>query len=114
MISKNTFNSSYATRLINFAALCAWLFSSVFMAISSLIWFGQDFRGYYAAARVLLLGGNPYDYEQLVPILLEATGRIGNNPYYYPPWFAWFITPLAGLVDISCCHFPIRMDNLAF
>ncbi len=67
------------------------------MAISSLILFGQDFRGYYAAARVLLSGGNPYDYEQLVPILLDVTGRVGNNPYYYPPWFAWFITPIAWL-----------------
>lgn len=65
------------------------------MAFLSFDWFGQDFRGYYAAARVLLIGGNPYDYKQLVPILLDVTGRIGNNPYYYPPWFAWFITPIA-------------------
>ncbi len=96
MISKKSSDTSF-TRLINFAALCAWLVASVSMAISSLIWFGQDFRGFYAAARVLLIGGNPYDYGQLVPILLDVTGRIGNNPYYYPPWFAWFITPLAWL-----------------
>jgi hypothetical protein len=96
VIPKNNFDTPN-TKLINFAALCAWLVSSFLMAISSLIWFGQDFRGYYAAARVLLIGGNPYDYEQLVPILLNVTGRIGNNPYYYPPWFAWFITPLAWL-----------------
>ncbi len=82
---------------INFAALCAWLISSVFMALISFVLFGQDFRGYYAAARVLLTGGNPYDYKQLAPILLEFTGRIGNNPYYYPPWFAWFFTPIAWL-----------------
>jgi hypothetical protein len=67
------------------------------MAITSLIWFGQDFRSYYAAARVLLMGGNPYDYEQLVPFLLDATGRIGNYPYFYPLWFAWLITSLAWL-----------------
>ena len=65
------------------------------MATSSYLWFGQDFRGYYAAARVLLAGGNPYDYNQLAPVLLAVTGRIGNNPYYYPPWFAWLFTPLS-------------------
>ena len=96
MIFNNNFKTS-CIRLGNFAALCAWLVASVLMAISSLISFGQDFRGYYAAARILLLGGNPYDYKQLVPILLDVTGRIGNNPYYYPPWFAWFITPIAWL-----------------
>jgi hypothetical protein len=96
MISKINFKIS-GTRLGNFATLCTWIISSVFMAFSSFVWFGQDFRGYYAAARVLLIGGNPYDYKQLVPILLDVTGHIGNNPYYYPLWFAWFITPLAWL-----------------
>ena len=67
------------------------------MAISSLIWFGQDFRSYYAAARILLIRGNPYDYGQLAPVLLEVTGQIGNYPYLYPLWFAWLITPLAWL-----------------
>jgi hypothetical protein len=94
--TKNNLDTS-STRLINFAALSAWLVTSVFMAIASLIWFGEDFRGYYAAARVLLIGGNPYDYKQLVPILMDISGRVGNNPYYYPPWFAWFFTPLAWL-----------------
>lgn len=94
---QNNRSDTSKLKLINFAALSAWLIASVSMAASSLVLFGQDFRGYYAAARVLLIGGNPYDYGQLVPILLEVTGRIGNNPYYYPPWFAWFITPLAWL-----------------
>jgi|GEM_PF-921022 len=82
-------------KLKDFTALCLWLISSVGMAINSFILYRQDFRGYYAAARVLLAGGNPYDYNQLAPILLQVTGRMGNNPYYYPPWFAWFFTPLA-------------------
>ncbi len=94
MISKKDSNTPHI-KLINFATLCAWLITSAAMGISSLVWFGQDFRGYYAAARVLLIGGNPYDYKQLVPILLNVSGYVGNNPYYYPPWFAWFITPLA-------------------
>ena len=83
--------------LIDFAALSAWVLASGFMVIVSFLLFGEDFRGYYAAARVLLQGGNPYDYAQVSPILLEATGRMGNNPYYYPPWFAWLFTPIAWL-----------------
>lgn len=82
---------------LNFATLSAWLIASVFMAITALLWFGEDFRGYYAAARVALAGGNPYDYHTLAPVLLKITGRIGSNPYYYAPWFAWFIIPLAWL-----------------
>jgi hypothetical protein len=89
--------SPHATRLTNFAALCAWLIASIFMAISSFIWYGEDFKVYYAAARLLLTGGNPYDYGQLFPILFDLSGRIGNTPYFYPPWFAWFIMPLGWL-----------------
>jgi len=96
LVVSNNMKAKYI-KLGDFAALCTWLVSSVVMAISSLIFFGQDFRGYFAAARVLIIGGNPYDYKQLVPILLEVTGYVGNNPYYYPPWFAWFITPLTWL-----------------
>ena len=59
--------------------------------------YGQDFRGYYAAARVLRESGNPYDYHQVAQVLLELTGKMGNNPYYYPPWFAWFFVPLTFL-----------------
>jgi hypothetical protein len=29
--------------------------------------------------------------------LLEVTGEMGNNPYYYPPWFAWLFIPLSVL-----------------
>src|SRR5688572_19159546 len=82
-------------RLADFAALCAWIITSVTMAAIAYFWYGQDFRGYYAAARVLLDGGNPYDYSQVVIVLREITGRAGNNPFYYPLWFGWFVTPLA-------------------
>lgn len=64
-------------------------------ALISFLWFGVDFRGYYAAAQVLLAGGNPYDYRQVAAVLLKVTGEMGNNPYYYPPWFAWLFIPLA-------------------
>lgn len=82
-------------KLMNFATLCVWLLVSISLTVIAYSQFGQDFRGYYAAARVLLEGGNPYDYFQVAPVLMEATGRIGNNPYYYPLWFGWFITPFA-------------------
>lgn len=84
-------------RELNFAALSFWLVGSVVMAATALLWYGQDFRGYYAAALVVINGGNPYDYSTLAPFLLRATGVIGNNPYYYAPFFAWFIIPFSWL-----------------
>ena len=81
--------------LLNFAALCFWLITSVTMAAFAFLEYGQDFRGYYAAARVLLEGGNPYDYTQVAGVLVEVTGRAGNNPFYYPLWFGWSLTPLS-------------------
>lgn len=82
-------------RRIDFLTLVIWLATSLGLAAIALHWFGMDFRGYYAAARVLMLGGNPYDYRQVAPVLLEVTGTMGNNPYYYPPWFAWLFLPVA-------------------
>lgn len=81
-------------KLADFAALCAWLIVGISMAVIAYAQFGQDFRGYYAAARVLLEGGNPYDYSQVAPVLQDVTGRVGNNPFYYPLWFGWFVSPL--------------------
>jgi hypothetical protein len=88
-------NHNKTGTLMDFTALCVWLVTSVTMAFIAYAQYGQDFRGYYAAARVLLAGGNPYDYHQVAPILMEVTGRIGNNPFYYPLWFGWFVVPLA-------------------
>jgi hypothetical protein len=85
------------TSRLDFAMLCAWLILGMVLAIISYRDYGVDFRGYYAAARVLLEGGNPYDYEQVSRVLLEVTGTLGNNPFYYPPWFAWIFVPLAPL-----------------
>jgi hypothetical protein len=79
----------------DFSMLSAWLLMSLTLAAISFLWFGVDFRGYYAAARVLVAGGNPYDYRLVAQVLLEVTGEMGNNPYYYPPWFAWLFIPLA-------------------
>ncbi len=82
-------------RRFNFLALSGWLIISLGLAVISFMYFGVDFRGYYAAARVLIGGGNPYDYRQVAPVLLEITGKMGNNPYYYPPWFAWLFVPIS-------------------
>ena len=82
---------------LDFAMLAMWLMLSVILAIISFVLFGQDFRGYYAAARVLLAGGNPYDYHLVAQALLDVTGEMGNNPYYYPPWFSWLFIPVAFL-----------------
>ena len=64
------------------------------MALIAFLEYGQDFRGYYAAGRVLLAGKNPYEYALVADVLREVTGRVGNNPFYYPLWFGWFVAPL--------------------
>lgn len=84
-------------RRLDFSLLTAWLWMSLILAIISFFLYGMDFRVYYAAARVLVAGGNPYDYSLISQALLEVTGEIGNNPYYYPPWFAWLFVPLTFL-----------------
>lgn len=81
--------------LFNFTALCLWLITSMTMAAFAFLEYGQDFRGYYAAARVLVEGSNPYDYAQVARVLVDVTGRAGNNPFYYPLWFGWFVAPLS-------------------
>jgi hypothetical protein len=82
---------------LNFSLLAAWLWMSLILGIISFISFGMDFRVYYVAARVLIACGNPYDYSLISRALLEMTGEIGNNPYYYPPWFAWLFVPFTFL-----------------
>lgn len=83
------------TQRLDFSMLSAWLLLSSTLAVIAYIWFGMDFSVYYAAARVLTEGGNPYDYGLVAKVLLEMTGKIGNNAYYYPPWFAWIFVPLS-------------------
>jgi Glycosyltransferase family 87 len=82
---------------LDHAAMIAWLVGSIFMAAMAFLEYGQDFRGYYAAARVVMAGGNPYDYNVLAPVLNSITLAVGNYPYYYAPWLAWIMMPLAQL-----------------
>jgi hypothetical protein len=81
--------------LLNFTTLCLWLITSFTMAVIAFLEYGQDFRGYYAAGRVLLAGGNPYEYALVADVLLDVTGKAGNNPFYYPLWFGWFAAPMS-------------------
>lgn len=56
---------------IEFLSLSSWLIISAGLAVISKTMFGQGFRGYYAAARVLLAGGNPYDYHEAATVLYD-------------------------------------------
>ncbi|MBM3181631.1 MAG: DUF2029 domain-containing protein [Chloroflexi bacterium] len=87
-------SSSKATPIIDFIALSFLIALSLALAILAYSFGGVDFGVYYAAGRVFLQGGNPYDYSQLVTEIVSSTGA-PNNPYYYAPWFTWALTPLA-------------------
>jgi hypothetical protein len=95
-IKENSADQIWLKR-IEFVALSTWLITGLVLVIISYVQYGEDFRGYYAAATVLLRGGNPYEYQEVAKVLNEFTGRMGNNPYYYPPWFAWIFLPLTAL-----------------
>jgi len=83
------------------ASLSLLLTTALAAAYAAYRFFGQDFRGYYGAARLVLQGGNPYDYAQLAPVLFQLDGRVGNNPFYYAPWWALMFTPLAALLSYA-------------
>jgi hypothetical protein len=58
----------------------------------------QDFVEYWSAGRLNLLGGNPYDPEQLIPVQRQ-TGRTKGVPImmWNPPWTLTLVMPLSGL-----------------
>jgi hypothetical protein len=67
---------------------------SLSLALLAYSFGGVDFGVYYAAGRVLLHGGNPYNYSQLIAEIVSSTGAT-NNPYYYAPWFTWAMSLFA-------------------
>lgn len=67
---------------------------SISLAVLAYSFGGVDFGVYYAAGRVFLQGGNPYDYGQLAGEIVSSAGVL-NNPFYYAPWFAWMVSILA-------------------
>lgn len=84
-------NSSFIIKKI---ALMIFVIFSIVLAVSAYSFGGVDFNVYYAAARITLAGGNPYNFQELAPQLISDTGQI-NNPYYYAPWFTWLIIPFS-------------------
>lgn len=74
--------------------LCFLVLVSLYLAVLAFSFGGIDFGVYYAAGRVLLHGGNPYEYSQLAAEIVSSTGEL-NNPYYYAPWFTWGVSILA-------------------
>lgn len=87
-------DNKYTHSKTDFIALSFLAVLSLALAILAYSFGGVDFGVYYAAGRVFLQGGNPYDYSQLVAEIVSSTGAT-NNPYYYAPWFTWALTPLA-------------------
>ncbi len=79
-------------KLLNFGMLIAFVVISLMFAWLAFSTGGVDFNVYYAAARVTLAGGNPYDYGQLTAEIISVSEI--NNPYYYAPWFTWAVLPL--------------------
>ena len=73
--------------------LVIWVTVSAMLAWLAFSLGGVDFNVYYAAGRVTLHGGNPYEYTQLAKEITSVTEI--NNPYYYAPWFTWSILPLS-------------------
>jgi hypothetical protein len=85
---------SWGQRL-DFAAWCAWVLAMAFMALGALAFFGEDFIDFYAAGRVTLTGGNVYDVRQLAAAAQAVGDSIHYNPFYYPPWLAVLVAPVA-------------------
>lgn len=84
-------------RLADASALLALALVVVLSGVAVYLYYGVDFRAFYAAGSVALAGGDPYDYEQIAAVLLERTGHVGGTAYYHPPWFALMMAPLAWL-----------------
>ena len=95
----------------DFAALVTWLIATLLMAASAFFFFGpqgHDFRSFYAVSRIVLAGGDPYEFSQVAGVLREVTGEVGNFAFYHPPWFALALVPFALLP-----HFAARIAWLA-
>jgi hypothetical protein len=72
-----------------------------------------DFLEYWASARLLLSGGNPYSAEQQLALQHSIVGD-AHQPLmmWNPPWTLMFILPF-GLVSFSLGHFLWSMLILA-
>jgi hypothetical protein len=82
-------------RLADASALLALVLVIVASGFAVYFYYGVDFRAFYAAASVVLAGGDPYDYRQIAAVLEEKTGYVGGTAYYHPPWVCLMMAPLA-------------------
>jgi hypothetical protein len=83
--------NKYFTTRVDFLTFSFFIVISIALAMVAYIFGGIDFGVYYAAGKVFLHGGNPYDYSQLIGEIVSSTGDT-NNPYYYAPWFTWVLS----------------------
>lgn len=84
----------YFKSKLDFVIFSCFLMSSIALALIAYFLGGVDFGVYYAAGKVFLQGGNPYDFSQLINEIVSSTGAT-NNPYYYAPWFTWVLSLFA-------------------
>ena len=85
-----------------------WIWVGVFICFVLLFWQGSqivttykwlqidDFVEYFAAGKLNLTGGNPYNPDELLPIQLEA-GRYKAVPVmmWNPPWMLMIAMPFS-------------------
>ncbi len=81
---------------LNYSMLIFFIMLSIVLAVFAYLSGGVDFGVYYAAGRVYLQGGNPYEFSQLSKEIISSTGKL-NNPFYYAPWFIWTMLPFSVL-----------------
>jgi hypothetical protein len=91
-------------RLADAAAIVALAVCAVYTVAAAATYQGGDFRAFYAAGKVTLEGGNPYDYASVSRVLWSLAGDPGaTGPYlppyyyYYPPWLCLLLAPVAAL-----------------
>ena len=107
-------------RLADASALLALALVVVLSSAAVYLYYGVDFRAFYAAGAVILAGGDPYDYRQVAAVLLERTGYVGGTAYYHPPWFCLAAAALALLpLDVArgmwiAANWGLFLGGLAF
>jgi hypothetical protein len=91
-------------RLADAAAIVALVVCASYALAAAAAYQGGDFRAFYAAGKVALDGGNPYDYASISRVLWSLAGDPGaTGPYlppyyyYYPPWLCLLLAPIAAL-----------------
>jgi hypothetical protein len=91
-------------RLADAAAIVVLAICATYTMAAAAAYQGGDFRAFYAAGKVALDGGNPYDYARVSRVLWSLAGDPGaTGPYlppyyyYYPPWLCLLLAPIAAL-----------------